>query len=73
MAKLRRGFGKEAQRFGMNDRELIDALCDVEDGLRSGELRFIDDVGKQMSKGIISGLSPDQRKWAEDIWERVGT
>jgi len=70
---LRRGWGEGNRRFpNMADEDLIGALCDVEWGLRDREVEFIDDVARQMESGTIRGLTPDQRQWAEDIWERVG-
>ncbi len=71
---LRRGWGKESRglRFpDMTDKDIIEALCDVESGLRDSEMNFVDDVARQMEQHTIHGLTPDQRRWAEDIWERV--
>lgn len=71
---LRRGWGETTGRRypETGDKELIDALCNVEEGLRDREVEFIDDVAKQMARGLIRALTPDQRRWAEDIWSRVG-
>lgn len=63
----------------MGDAELIDALCDVEDGLYSGELKFVDEEGRKLAAHRKAGgedrdwsLSSKQRSWANRIWERVG-
>lgn len=72
---LRRGFGEAGRpqrKFpDMDDRELIGALNDVEDGLRERELEFVDDMGRAMGKDLTLNLTVNQRRWAEDIWERV--
>lgn len=62
----------------MGDAELMDALNDVEDGLYSGELKFIDEEGRNLAAHRKAGgtdrdwsLSVKQRAWAGRIWERV--
>ena len=62
----------------MNDAELMDALADVESGLYSGELKFVDEESKSLGKHRDGGgedrdwsLSIKQRAWAKRIWERV--
>lgn len=62
----------------MTDEELIDALCDVERGLLDHELVFVDEQGRRLQQMRSGGrerhfrLSEKQRRWALDIWERVG-
>jgi hypothetical protein len=61
----------------MDDAELMDALSDVEEGLREKELDFVEDNCRRLAGLRDDGrehafrLSVKQRAWAEDIWERV--
>jgi|GEM_PF-5156505 len=61
----------------MDDAELMDALADVDSGLKSRELDFVEDNCRRLAGLRKHGregdfrLSEKQRSWAEDIWERV--
>ena len=54
----------------MDDREIVDALCDIEDGMSEWEVDFVDSLDKQLRSG--STLSPKQRAKADQIWEAKG-
>jgi len=71
---LRRGWGKESRGLKYpetSDVELIQALCEFDSGLRPREVDFIDEQGRKIDAGVFRGLSEKQRRWAEDILERV--
>lgn len=55
----------------MSDRELVDALCDIESGLTDWEVNFVEDVATQIidNKQL---LSEAQLKKAEQILEEKG-
>ena len=48
--------------------ELVEALCDIEQGLSRKEIEFIDSCDERLEDGLE--LTDKQRKWAEDIMRR---
>lgn len=50
------------------DKELVEALCDVEEGLTAWEMEFAESLSKQGGS-----LSPKQRAKAEQILRRLET
>jgi len=54
----------------MNDQELVDALCDIEDGLSGWEMEFADSLSKWLKEN--DDLTPKQRAKADEIWKDKG-
>ena len=54
----------------MDDKELIEALCDIEEGLSPWEVEFVDSLHKWLK--IHPKLTARQRRKAEEIWEDKG-
>lgn len=50
----------------MTDRELVDALCEIEEGLTEWEVNFVDSITKQVIDQART-LSSKQRAKAEAI------
>lgn len=53
----------------MENEDLIGALCDIEEGLSSWEVDFVDSIDKWFRKKKF--LTNTQRKKAQDIWEKM--
>ena len=51
------------------DKELAEALCEVEEGLTAWEVEFVDSVARQVASGRL--FTPRQRSKAEQIMEKV--
>jgi len=52
----------------MPDQELVDALCDIEEGLSEWEVEFVDSLSKWMDD--VGELTGPQRRKAEQIWSK---
>lgn len=52
----------------MTDRELVQYLCDIEEGLTDWEVRFVESISKHVLEQGES-LSPTQRHKAEEIFD----
>ncbi len=53
------------------DRKLVDALCEIEEGLTDWEVDFVEGVAKQVHDDRRA-LTPDQLKKALEIQEDKG-
>lgn len=54
------------------DRELVQALCEIDEGLSEWEVNFIESLGKQVESEMFDGISIKQCARAEEIAERYG-
>lgn len=54
----------------MDDQELVDALCEIEDGLSEWEVDFVESIAKSIK--TYGSLTPKQRGKAEDIYDQKG-
>jgi hypothetical protein len=52
------------------DRELVHELCQIDSGLSSWEVNFVDSLPRQLM--LQQGLSVNQRRKAEQIWREKG-
>lgn len=52
----------------MNDRELVDALCEIDHGLRDWEVEFIESIA-ELVIDQQQELSPAQKRKGEEILE----
>ena len=50
------------------DRELVDALCEIDHGLSEWEVEFVEGIARQVHDEK-KGLSPKQRRISEEIFE----
>lgn len=53
----------------LTDMELVDELCEIEEGLSDWEVEFVDSIAKALRR--YGSLTPPQRVKAEQVYAEV--